>query len=832
MSISTIKYLVLTGLIFVLSTLVYGQDVEHDIVELVSVVNGEAHYEFQSDYVPYITGPSANIVGGNIQIRHLGGVFYVLDFYSSGSILPDGWVSDFVFYPFGNSQDYSVQRLRMKVQESVIKTNDDFFRMVKNQESTVLDLISNDEASHSGLKVKAITIINNADVDVHHQSGEVTFTPKTDFEGIARLQYLACDDIGTCELGLASVLIFDPEVNNVKDTVEVTSVNGELIQFPLPYFGFQFARIPTNAQSAWIGDGILNYKANAGFIGKDTMTVQDGPFFFRTLIVNVIEVPMGNGFIHQDVFYPIPNYELTFDVYQNDFYNILSIDNYTLPEIGTLTHNDLGSFTYMPPTDFVGHTSFEYTVCNGSICETAKVYLFVGKQEPRKDIDYHFVTASHVPLVIDFENDLDPSQYTITILSEPQNGTAGIFPIFLDPCETFNILKGYLIYEHTAPQPLGDDYFTVSYCLNEVDICDTITIRVTVEQDLGASCSCTEDCVWPGDSNNDGYVDISDLLMVGYHIGEQGVERELTQNNWEGYKVGNWEQQESITLDGKYADTDGDGLVSQRDTSAIIDNYQKVRSLVANRDHVLEAIPFELYNDQYNEDIQLDSGDLVTFDILLGTYDLPALEILGVSFSIDIVDYPVDQNSVTVSFDDNGWLVNGSPKLDLDILTDTSRIDAGITRLDRSSASGYGQVGRLDFIIVDDLDGIRDNGETRSLTVKLTNGTAVTASGNSIALPDTERTIKWKRQVGNPPLTNKSLLIYPNPTSDLVNIHLNGVNSMESYQIYTMSGQRVASGGLDGKKGTVEVHSLNPGLYIIQVMTNKGPIAKKIEVVR
>lgn len=67
----------------------------------------------------------------------------------------------------------------------------------------------------------------------------------------------------------------------------------------------------------------------------------------------------------------------------------------------------------------------------------------------------------------------------------------------------------------------------------------------------------------------------------------------------------------------------------------------------------------------------------------------------------------------------------------------------------------------------------------------------------------------------------RNLRLYPNPTTGLVTV--SGMGSMKSslYRIYGVSGNLVISGALDGKN-TIDVSSLRPGMYIMNILTDDG----------
>jgi hypothetical protein len=78
--------------------------------------------------------------------------------------------------------------------------------------------------------------------------------------------------------------------------------------------------------------------------------------------------------------------------------------------------------------------------------------------------------------------------------------------------------------------------------------------------------------VWPGDLNNDGKVDVSDILQIGIFWNLTGPERtchppaeEIT---WQAHSATPWD-----TLAATYADANGDGVIDQYDILPIGQNY-------------------------------------------------------------------------------------------------------------------------------------------------------------------------------------------------------------------------------------------------------------------
>ncbi len=78
------------------------------------------------------------------------------------------------------------------------------------------------------------------------------------------------------------------------------------------------------------------------------------------------------------------------------------------------------------------------------------------------------------------------------------------------------------------------------------------------------------------------------------------------------------------------------------------------------------------------------------------------------------------------------------------------------------------------------------------------------------------------------------LQVYPNPSNGLVNLSLNNGESIESYRVFTMDGKEVAVTVQNNQNGVVSLNmaSLSPGIYQIQVQTGNGLHVTKLTIAK
>lgn len=76
----------------------------------------------------------------------------------------------------------------------------------------------------------------------------------------------------------------------------------------------------------------------------------------------------------------------------------------------------------------------------------------------------------------------------------------------------------------------------------------------------------------------------------------------------------------------------------------------------------------------------------------------------------------------------------------------------------------------------------------------------------------------------------QSLKLYPNPTSNVLNVEGEDMNSIE---VYNAVGQRVMAQEVNGNKAQVSTESLNNGVYFIRVLTGGGEvITRKVTIIQ
>ena len=165
--------------------------------------------------------------------------------------------------------------------------------------------------------------------------------------------------------------------------------------------------------------------------------------------------------------------------------------------------------------------------------------------------------------------------------------------------------------------------------------------------------------------------------------------------------------------------------------------------------------------------------------------------------------------------------------------------EAGYTRTSGVSASGFGKLGTLNFIIEDDLIGFRKDEDGNDVyPVKLggnvSNGMGGSGQNFQMSIGEFTLNIVPHKEVDkSTPIDPSQLKVNPNPTQGQLWVHLNGGDEFEEIVIHNIMGQEVLRNttGLTNDMN-LDVSKLENGLYILSVYTDRGLVNKKFEVLK
>lgn len=819
-------------LVFLLPLSVAAQD-----VELTTYWNGTMEYQFTSTrYAPTIR---VNPTQGSLNIVSLGNDQYLVQFTPTPFYIgPDfiqikRWVTD----PFPRLKDLN---LHIDVVPAEIEAVHDYSATMVD-ESIIIHPLDNDFSSNGVLELVTIPLTNSGTAEVN-PDGTITFTPRSGFEGLAHFNYVICNGAGICDDGTVSVSVLndrggsqgEPSTTKIKIFTKRQQSQDVLV----PEL-FTLVTPPSNGTYDPSED-VPQYLPNPDFAGIDVLTFQ-----YQNQVIEVevhVLDHLDNTFAFDDFAYTTSLNSVEFNVLANDAEgsegNTITFGQ---PEFGSLTIIGNGEVEYVPSRNFGGIDRIEYTsVSPDGVVETAIAYVHVSNYEPTAS-KFFMITPKQTPLIIGYNVPINTFQFSIA--QQGELGEAIFMPGEVNEIINGTQITGYnlIVYIPNDDVTSGTDEFEVNYCTvdPETGACfynKSVKIEMEIiDVGTGDGPSCFGDCIWAGDTNFDGVVNMVDLLPLGLNMGEIGKPRDNVDfNHWYGQFGIDWLDffnENPINL--KHLDTDGDSIVTAKDTAAINLFYGKTHSLTP------KIIPFYDFGIYLRGNVFASPGDLVELDIILGSEADPALDVYGFTFPFKYNEEIFKPESVKVSFAENSWMSYNSPILHMAHNDKRGLAEAGYTRTSGVSASGFGDIGTLSFVIVDDIQGFRideDGNEVYPVKIGGNASTGLNSSGVNFAIPIGEFTLNIvpRKEVDkNTPIDPSQLKVNPNPTRNRLRVHLNGGDEFEELVIHNIMGQEVLRTTTNLTNDMVmDVSTLQTGLYILSVYTDRGVVNKKFEVLK
>jgi len=200
-------------------------------------------------------------------------------------------------------------------------------------------------------------------------------------------------------------------------------------------------------------------------------------------------------------------------------------------------------------------------------------------------------------------------------------------------------------------------------------------------------------CVWPGDANDDKVVDMNDLLAIGVAYGTVGHPRPSASINWTGQPSPNWDSSFSSGVNYKFADCNGDSIVNYSDTLAIYANYGDSHPKTSSVEQGNPSDP--IFNIKPLNDT-ITAGDTLKAILSIGSASLSVQNLYGIKFSISADPLIFEANNVSIKIDPSFLGTEGVNLIGMKIYhQSTGLIDIGLTRINHSNASGYGNFATL-----------------------------------------------------------------------------------------------------------------------------------------
>lgn len=322
---------------------------------------------------------------------------------------------------------------------------------------------------------------------------------------------------------------------------------------------------------------------------------------------------------------------------------------------------------------------------------------------------------------------------------------------------------------------------------------------------------------------------MKDLIHLGLNMGFRGLPREDPNMDWYGHYGEDWNSPYArSSVDLKFTDSNGDGILTDRDTLSINECYGLQHNITPEPTPFLRDLPF--FPVPVSTD-PIGPGDLVELELHIGQAGNIAEDLYGFNFELLLDPKIVDMKTVQIEFDPNSWISFDSPVLNMVKRPYEGKIEVGYTRTNGKTKTGYGRIGKLRFVVDEDITGFRPGAEF-SARVQFNSSGVSNGAGQNFLLPSQFIDIPISL-VKEEVVKDSQLKVFPNPTSDRLNVHLNGENEIEEVVLYNITGQQMyRSNRVELKRTSIDMSSYEGGVYILEAITTKGVITKKVQLVR
>lgn len=330
--------------------------------------------------------------------------------------------------------------------------------------------------------------------------------------------------------------------------------------------------------------------------------------------------------------------------------------------------------------------------------------------------------------------------------------------------------------------------------------------------------------VWPGDANNDLIANNYDFLSLGIAYGNTGPVRPNASIAWIGQPALNWAGAFASTVNHKYADCNGDGIIDTGDAQAIVQNY----GLTHNKLGSIHSGGGPLLTLEYLTD-SIESGDTAKALIILGDTANPLVDFYGLAFTLQYDHTLIDSGTVNVTFNQS-WIGNPASNV-ISMQKDffgQGMVDVAVTRTDKIAVSGSGSIGMLTHVMRDDIAG-KQQQLAKTLQVNMYDGTAIKDNEDRVTLTlGADSVVVYQEDSYLPELPAELISVFPNPTNGSFVIRSQELKVFK-INMFDMVGNGILfTEQLPSNHTSLAIPELMDGLYLLEIYTQKGIIYKKL----
>lgn len=418
----------------------------------------------------------------------------------------------------------------------------------------------------------------------------------------------------------------------------------------------------------------------------------------------------------------------------------------------------------------------------------------------------------------------EPAPFTAQIISS----TGGIVP------DTLSVLISGGIPPYLYQWSDASTTETViNYCYSSSVYAATITDGngcYAVSNNINVQYTCINNCVWPGDADNNGIADNNDLLPIGLAYGTNGFGRCFTAIDWKAVYADDWADTLASGTNYKHIDCDGDGSINADDTLAIIQNFGFTHAK-NNQSQAWRMNAPALLVDLTPQTVI--AGQILTANLILGDINIPATDVYGLAFTLNYDALVVDSTQTAIVFD-NSWLGNATDKISIaKDLPQQGQIKCAVTRIDKNTRSGSGIIGKASFIITTDNINGKNQLAYYNMNVWISDLTVIDNNGQVLIVNEGSDStqVEYEPLAINEALINE-MKIYPNPAQNEVLITVSDKLLSGTLTLVDTEGKILFSKTIDTLHNNIPIATFANGVYYVKIVTETGVVTKRLAIVK
>lgn len=330
--------------------------------------------------------------------------------------------------------------------------------------------------------------------------------------------------------------------------------------------------------------------------------------------------------------------------------------------------------------------------------------------------------------------------------------------------------------------------------------------------------SCSQ--VWPGDANSDGLVDNTDVLELGLAFSSTGANRTPGGNLYTSQYSTNWTGTVSSGKNLCHADCNGDGVINNNDTIAILTNYLlphafKTSEISSNPELNIIAQPI------------VNAGIWNKADIVLGDGIININQLYGLAFDVNFDQSMIEADSVYLVYPAS-FLNNNSQNIQFrKTLFNAGKVFAASVRTDGNNVTGSAKIAELHFKLK---FGLPENtffnlSVSNAKKIDHTGISQTLSGGGTSALLDGNTTVVKENN-----FSTFSVLVFPNPAKDQLNLLSNSDESIY-YLFSDISGRKVFEGEFV-RNQFIDLTEVDSGTYLVRFESRSAVFHKKVLIER